>query len=304
MNELVSEEPITAEIVGGLGNQLFIYACARAVALRLHAPLRFDVSLLTQPAPGETPRSLALDWLIEADQILPVTSRTPATRLIAKLKRSLALPESAHAFRERGFGYDSRIRQVKPGTRLFGYFQSWRYFEDISAQLRADLLAKAPRSSWGLAEQELLADLGEFTAVHIRRGDYAKPANADHHGLLDAQYYERAIRRALAHNSGSPLVVFSDEPDEARRLLAGIAAHMHFISPSADSHAMESIVLMSQAAAVVMANSSFSWWGAWLADPDQTPAFAPTPWFKEPLPDADIYYPSWILLDSNFRPER
>jgi len=101
MSERADVEPITAEIVGGLGNQLFIYACARAVATRVNSPLRFDVSLLAQPAAGETPRLLALDWLIEADQILPVTARTPSSRLIAKLKRSLALPESAQNFRAR-----------------------------------------------------------------------------------------------------------------------------------------------------------------------------------------------------------
>lgn len=301
MNAPADPAPITAEIVGGLGNQLFIYACARAVATRLNSPLRFDISLLAQPAPGETPRSLALDWLIDPAQILPVSARTPATRLIAKLKRSLALPDSALDFRERGFGYDSRIRQVKPGTRLFGYFQSWRYFEDIAAELRADLLERTPRTSWGIAEQALLAGLGGWTAVHIRRGDYTKPANADHHGLLDTTYYRRAIEQALMHNQHSALVVFSDEPAEAERLLEGVGSRMHFISPPDDSHAMESLALMSEASAVVMANSSFSWWGAWLADPARTLAVAPQPWFKQPLPDADIYCPSWQLLDSNLR---
>ena len=301
MSERADVEPITAEIVGGLGNQLFIYACARAVATRVNSPLRFDVSLLAQPAAGETPRLLALDWLIEADQILPVTARTPSSRLIAKLKRSLALPESAQNFRERGFGYDSRIRQVKAGTRLFGYFQSWRYFDDIASPLRAELLAKAPRSDWGRAEESLLAGLGDWTAVHIRRGDYTKPVNADHHGLLDADYYERAIEQMRTRNASSTLVIFSDDPSAAQSLLAHVDARMHFVEPADTSHAMESVLLMSKASAVVMANSSFSWWGAWLADPTSTPALAPTPWFKQALSDADIYYPSWSLLDSRFR---
>ena len=290
---------ITVELVGGLGNQLFIYAAALASATRLECPLFFDVSLLEQPSSGETPRQLALDWLITPDQILPKVPRSGISRMKSAIARRLNIRESPSVFREHSFSYDSKFEDIKTGARMCGYFQSSRYFDAISQNLRHELLAEAPASEWLTTELARLNSYGNWTSLHIRRGDYTQSSNADHHGVLGIHYYRETINRAMLINPNTTFAIFSDEPSEARKLLSEIQAPLYFVNPPADAHPMESLVLLSHASTAIIANSSFSWWGAWLADPNHTPTFAPVPWFKAMnMPDADIYYPTWHQIPS------
>lgn len=293
-------EAITIRPVGGLGNQLFSYACGRATAARLGCPLLVDIGALEAQPTSETPRQFDLEWLIDDDAIVAPGSATPA--VVRQLRRRLAAVLPSHEFYERSFEYDPRIATVRRGTTLNGYFQSWRYFDSIEAQLRSDLLAKAPTSPWSVEESRLLAELGAWTAVHVRRGDYTEAKNAAFHGVLDRGYYERALEALRAQLPASPLVVFSDEPDAAAALLAPLGDIGRVITSPATAHPMESVSLMAGASGVVTANSSFSWWGAWLADPVRTPSIAPAPWFVgSAASDEDLCPPQWVRVPTSRR---
>lgn len=291
---------ITIRPVGGLGNQLFAYACGREVSQRLDCPLYVDLGNYLFPVSGETPREYQLDWLVPADNVLRSPSRLGSSRIVRGLQRRIPLLVPSNEFREQSFTYDERILHVQRGCRLTGYFQSWRYFPNVGPALRADLIRSAPVSEWSTRTIVELDQLTPWTAIHVRRGDYALAANAAYHGLLGDDYYRDALSALSDAGVDGPLVVFSDDDAAAADVLGAAAADAHFVRAPRDSHPMESIALMSRASAIITANSSFSWWGAWLADPDRTVTVAPTPWFREGLHDErDLCPPQWLRRPSS-----
>jgi hypothetical protein len=291
-------EAITIRPVGGLGNQLFIYAAGRAAATRLCCPLLVDPTTYAFPMPGETPRRLELDWLITPEQLLEATRPRRTERISRGLQRRFPALAPDDVLQEAGFAYDPRIEQVGPGVTLRGYFQSWRYFTAIESALRTELLAKAPTSQWSEGEQEILGGLGRWIGVHVRRGDYLQPFNARHHGVLGPSYYRSAIERLIGHTD-MPLVVFSDDPEAARMLIQPLHPIAHTVIAPKQAHPMETIRLMAGADGLAIANSSFSWWGAWLAGPSSTRTVAPIPWFvRSGNDERELCPPQWMRIDS------
>lgn len=290
-------EPLRIQLVGGLGNQLFQYAAARAAALQLGCTLEVEVVIADQEVPGQTPREFALQWLVPPDGIV---GGVRSSRLVQRLMRTFPRAVPRGTFVEAGFPYDPRILAIRPGTTLIGYFQSWRYFADCADLVRSELLQSAPRSPWFDDTAAELADLGDWTSVHIRRGDYTTPRNGAFHGLLGAAYYRTAIAEVSRHLPLGPLVVFSDEPESALSILQDTSLNVVLVQPPEDAHPMESIRLMAGASAIITANSSFSWWGAWLADPD-VPVVCPNRWFKGAKHDErDLRPTSWLSVPADF----
>lgn len=295
-----SDEALRIRLEGGLGNQLFQYAAARAAAARLGCPL--EVAVIGAPAtPNETPRDFALDWLVPP--VALVAGDGPG-RLARRLMRAFPRAVPKGNFVEAGFAYDPRILEIAPGTTLMGYFQSWRYFDDCASELRAEIVQAAPSSAWFDETAASLAALGPWTAVHIRRGDYANARNAAFHGLLGRGYYATALEQVRRHVPEGPIVIFSDEPTVARAMLTDATGpwELVLVTPPPSSHPMESVMLMGRASAIVSANSSFSWWGAWLAGPAAT-VVTPAPWFKGAGHDErDLRPPSWLTAPADFLP--
>jgi len=210
------------------------------------------------------------------------------------------LYDSHQVFQENDFSYDPRIEEISIGTSLIGYFQSWKYFQSISAELRTSILKHAPRSDWFQTEQRLLGGMKPWIALHVRRGDYAEPFNAQFHGLTSRDYYETAIKSIESKLGSCNVVLFSDEPDVAAELIGAIHPITRIIKAPDDSHPMESILLMSQANAIITANSSFSWWAAWLANLEPALTFAPDPWFASADKDErDLCPPQWVRLPNS-----
>lgn len=294
-------EGVTVRLRGGLGNQLFQYAAGTAVAARLACPLLVETGDLGAVLPGDTPRAFELDWIVEPDHVLTGATLGRSLRLLRRVARKAPFAMGPKTFTEASFAYDDRIDAVQPGTTLDGYFQSWRYFEAIEGPLRTSLLEAIPRSPWGTGIEEKLSAGGPWIAVHVRRGDYLKPHNSAYHGLLGQSYYRAALahltRRGLDHR----IVVFSDEPDAARDLLGSRTSRVDVVRPPADSNPAESILLMSRAQAVVTANSSFSWWAAWIADPASSTVVCPVPWLSHAATDeSDLRPPGWVSIDAGF----
>ena len=293
-------EGITVRLVGGLGNQLFQYAAGRAVSERLRCPLFLDRAPLANVGAQDTPCEFALGWLVGPEQAVESVA-APGGRLVSAVRRRLPALARGRVFQQQGFAYDPRITEVGKGTILSGYFQSWRYFSNIEDTLRAELHARAPRSRWHEATAEQLDSLGSWIAVHVRRGDYLQARNTAYHGLLGRGYYERAVAALRAQGSTGRLVLFSDDPQSARDMLGELASDALVIEPSADAHAMESIELISRAPAIVTANSSFSWWGGWLADPGRSVVVCPSPWLHGAgLDEHDLRPPQWLMADAGF----
>lgn len=294
---------VTVRLMGGLGNQLFQYSTGRAVAGRLGCELRVDVGYLTATRKTETPRPYQLEWLVPSHQVVNRGASGALDRLRHRVGRSAAWIRPEHVFTEAGFTYDPSITRVTPGVTLVGDFQSWRYFDDIADSLRSDLHKAAPKTDWYTQMRDRLYGKS-WIAIHVRRGDYRKPQNEAFHGLLGPGYYQSALHKMTLLIPDGPLVIFSDEPDSALSVLDTSPREVVVAHTPETSHPMESIALMSEASGVIIANSSFSWWGAWLAG-SEPPVVCPRPWFKHTrFNEVDLRPPSWMSVPSDYESHR
>ncbi len=267
---------ITVSLMGGLGNQMFQYAAGKALAVRHGVPLALDISGFR----NSTDRSFLLDRLSipEADRAfaLEVGAEKPVNhfvlslwkRRIDRVLESAGLPklvQSANQYREPHFHYDSEFETLGPETSLFGYFQSERYFRSINQPLRGWF---SPREPLGIRAAEVLTQIERnelSVSMHVRRGDYLNPATAKVHGVLDEPYYRQAIdwiEAALGRRA--VFFVFSDDPVLAERVVDFVPkCRLNHVRGDPD-RPWEDLALMARCRHHVIANSSFSWWGAWL----------------------------------------
>lgn len=280
---------------------MFQYACGRALSLRTGATLCFDLSGYRSYRLHSFGLSEFCGAIVEA----PWHLRT-GTRLWSVLRRLGLAPEDH--FRARGITWiheagDLRFepQRLAVGGNLYldGYWQSERYFRDYEQTIRADFSLTA-RLAERLEERRVALGIssGLTVSLHVRRGDYVQDpvANAVH-GVLGAEYYGKAIGY-LAHSLSQRafrVLVFSDDIAWARSHLA-FPNETVFVEPDT-RYPQVDIHLMASCDHHVIANSSFSWWGAWLnAAPDKT-VIAPAKWFNtSQYYSGDICPSSWVRL--------
>ena len=211
------------------------------------------------------------------------------------------LAPSPNEYREPHFHYDPAFEALGSQTALFGYFQSERYFSAIAGSLRDWF---SPREPFGGAAADVLSRIEASRlpiSVHVRRGDYLNPGAAEFHGILGETYYREALGRLEAGvGPEAELFVFSDDAAAAEQAL-------NFVPKSRLNHVCgdperpwEDIGLMARCRHHLIANSSFSWWGAWLNRSPDKVVVAPRAWFApaelKKLNTADLYPPGWILI--------
>lgn len=284
---------ITFRPIGGLGNQLFVYAAASSLALRNQTDVQADLSFFE----GNLDRKYELNTFasnIHSSFLGPKSGAPRADRLWWRSIQSKLTPrDETEVFQERGFWFDERILSVRQNVTLSGYFQSWKYFADHQSGLRAELKNVTNPTPWFLENFETLSNAAPWAAVHVRRGDYRTV-----HGMrtTSAAYYERALGLLGKLVGELDLVVFSDDfSDSIPAIENHNSGNVRLISPPPDSNPIESLNLMSLADHIVIANSTFSWWAAWLGQEKGRYVIHPRPWvdFKS-VNDRDLHLPSWI----------
>jgi hypothetical protein len=300
---------IVAHVIGGLGNQMFQYAAALALARRHDAPLRIDASGYRL----NRNRTFQLDTLTVPVEYLPSDRTKPlvpvrstpaldlAERVLRRLARAAPLSRKG-VYREPHFHVDQRFFTLRPPIALHGYFQSERYFASVGDELRRHFQPVLPLAPDAAPVAEMIERAPCPISVHVRRGDYVTAPDATRtHGVLDGAYYRRAMDVLVPRTGGDFTVfLFSDAPDEAAPLLDGIAPDRLVVVRGDPARPWDGMALMARCRHHVIANSSFGWWGAWLNPrPDKT-VIAPRAWFT---PDelrrsntCDLYPQQWILL--------
>jgi hypothetical protein len=162
--------------------------------------------------------------------------------------------------------------------------------------LRNDLLVLRQTTRWYEETQRSLSRLGSWIGIHVRRGDFASRKGQSFHGVLQQDYYLRALGILEDRQVDLPVVVFSDEPEEAARLVRPLARSVHTIQPPPGTPAIESLQLLAGASSIVTANSTFSWWAAWLGESEGRRVVAPHTWFSQQKnTTSDLLPPHWIL---------
>lgn len=292
---------IVVKLMGGLGNQLFQYALGRHLALRHHCALKLDLSFLENEIPdGQTTYRkyglgifhAAANTASPAEVARFCKPKGMVSKLLFKAKQLIS---PALYYREQGFAFQESVFGLSNPLYLEGYWQSERYFKDIAAVLREDLRFRPALSA---ENQALLTKISASTAValHVRRGDYvSKPSTNAFHGTCDIAYYERAIAQMQQRVPNPSFFIFSDDPAWAEEHIAPKGSVI--VTHNKGEQSYEDLRMMSLCHHQIIANSSFSWWAAWLNSKPEKVVIAPKKWFNTTeLVTTDLLPPSWIAL--------
>jgi hypothetical protein len=278
---------VRTRVCGGLGNQLFQYAAARALSLRLDCPLVLDLSFYDR----RRHRQFELDrFSICADWTLTDGNRLSPRKLFRALNRSR---NQTPVYKEQSKVFDPNFHDLTAPVELDGYFFSDKYFADQAETLRTELQPHSATDGDSLTLQSKISER-DSTALHIRRGDYVSNKKAsDRFWSCTLDYYERAME----HISGTGSVfVFSDDIQWAKENLRPVKP-LEFVDANPNQDGIRDMWLMTHAHHHIIANSSFSWWGAWLAGADKGMTIAPTKWFNDPaIDDSDMVPEHWIRI--------
>ena len=282
---------ITVRVNGGLGNQLFQYAAARSLALDRRTKLVLDRSFYDK----RRHRSYELDKLgICGDCLVPVHGYRWVHSL-RKLGRRVFRLDAAEYF-EPHFHFDPKLQSIEVPCILNGYFQSPRYFQHHADTIRRELRPPEATDEESRRLAGILED-ADSISLHVRRGDYVTNAKARQvFAECGQDYYLRALDRIP---NGGPVVVFSDDITWAQQHLP-TTRKLIFSGQANDTKrrsGLEDLWLMTKAEHHIIANSTFSWWGAWLAEKQNGTKIAPDRWFCESREkSADLIPDEWIRL--------
>jgi len=286
---------IAVRLCGGLGNQLFQYAAGRTLSLLHDTDLVIDTSWYDSIPFGDTPRSMYLDRL-------RVVARRPSSGEALRFRLHngrvvgrLPIPRSMRQVRERSFGFDYSVLEAGDNSYLYGYWQSYRYFESHGGLIAAEVVSRdSPSGRYSTLVSEVLER--ESVSVHVRRGDYvANPNAARVHGLCSPDYYARALQVVRMRLKDPLYCIFSDDIEWARDNIH-VPGDVRHIGDTQYDTTVEDMNLMAHCHHHVIANSSFSWWGAWLGSARGGNVFAPAQWFTDGRDSSDLCPPSWVRL--------
>jgi Glycosyl transferase family 11 len=302
---------ITVSLIGGLGNQMFQYAAGKALAERHGVPLALDISGFRDYAL----RPFLLDRLLVPEAVAPMRVE-PAERSkenfarakwkarIDRLLGKAGLPKlasSPNEYREPHFHYDPAFETLGPRISLFGYFQSERYFNAIAQNLRGWLAPREPLGDAAAAALKRIETSRLPVSVHVRRGDYLKPGTHEVHGVLGESFYRQVFERLESMiGQQAELFIFSDDPAAAEQVLGFIPGPRLNHVRGDPERPWEDMALMARCRHHVIANSSFSWWGAWLNPSPDKIVVAPRAWFVATelsrRNTSDLYPAGWTLI--------
>lgn len=291
---------IIVRLIGGIGNQMFQYAAGRAIACRNNTYLKLDISSFEQ----YTLRSYRLDCfnLVEDfathDNIKHL--KPDRSQLFSfgfnKLQQKIIPWHKQSVIKERTFDFDPDVLKIRENAYIDGYWQSERYFKDIAHTIRNDFTFKRESDEVNKGVLSTIQDTNSVS-LHIRRGDYVSdPKTMETHGVLGAEYYIQALNLMGKKVKEPQVFIFSDDIPWARDNLK-TDLPLHFIEHNGIEKDYEDMRLMSLCKHHIIANSSFSWWGAWLCQNPQKIVIAPKKWFNKPnINTNDLIPESWIRL--------
>lgn len=291
---------VISNLIGGLGNQMFQYAAGRAHSLARDLPLRLDIS-------GFATYSLHQGFELQrifncAADIADQTDKNGILgwQLLPGIRQVVSRP-SMSAFRLKGFvlephfHYWNGIKKITSNCYLSGYWQSEKYFLVIAEQIRKDFLFRLPLEH---ANSELAKQIDKTCAVslHIRRGDYVHNSKtAATYELCSLDYYNASIRHVVERLQNPYFFIFSDDIAWAKNNLK-INCKFQYVEHNQGVDSYNDMRLMSLCKHNIIANSSFSWWGAWLNTNSEKIVIAPKRWFANEINTQDLIPQSWVRL--------
>ncbi|QIP11503.1 alpha-1,2-fucosyltransferase [Spirosoma aureum] len=271
---------VIARISGGLGNQLFQYALGRSLALRNNTSLYFDLSYYKFEYETDTPRKFKL-YPFSIDYTLLDTSPYLYLSKATKLLPNRTFRPIFEFLLEEQFHVEPRVFDAKARFIILdGCWQSESYFGDCTEMIRKELTFNRQTGETFAAYKTEIEQTDVPISVHIRRGDYVThPEFSQSFGFLGLDYYQKAIPQLTNRFPNAKLFIFSDDPDWVKQNLALAMPH-EFVANAGPDADLDDLQLMGLCHHHIIANSSFSWWGAWLNPRKDKVVIAPGQWFK------------------------
>ena len=278
---------------------MFQYAAARHLSLKLASDLKVDISDFSG---YKLHQGFELDRLFNIDakpaldedvsKIIGVQKYNLMRRILRK--RQLKYLRHKNYIVEPHFNYWDGVNYLNDNSYLDGYWQSERYFDDNADKIRAEFTFKIPFSK---INSEIAAHILQVNAIslHVRRGDYVtNPKNA-YIGFCSLDYYKAAINQMISKIKDPIFFIFSDDIAWVKNNLL-FANQAVFVDHNKNTESYNDMRLMSLCKHHIIANSSFSWWGAWLnTNPDKL-VIAPKNWFRNGINDKDLIPVEWMRL--------
>lgn len=282
---------IISRIIGGLGNQMFQYACGYALAQRHRVPYFLDIRgfrnyQLRNFLLGHFNISASTN---DGDHLPSLTQIGSAwVRFFPTLYR----PTGLRIYREKSLAYDPAISTAGNNIYLDGYWQSEKYFQSVSDELRQEFRLKVPLDR---TNEQLLDRMKneESISLHVRRGDYV---NHPVYATCTLSYYHNALATIRAKHPDATVYVFSDDPGWVKDNIQtdGVTT---YVTNNQGANDFKDLVLMSACKHHIIANSSFSWWGAWLGTDAGKIVIAPNAWYTDPTKNTrDLLPKDWLTL--------
>ena len=304
-------------LTGGLGNQLFQYSAAlyqsdgfklylvtslgsprlsksgrtEIYSYQIHEPeLAASAGWLTRKVTGYLLRQGLYKRGLEKLRIFRA-----ATLLAGRIILSLHFREKINIIIAKGVGYSDLVHS-RGSQLLIGYFQTYRWASSpqvLEKLYKLDLRVDSRK----FQEYRDLAIVEEPLVVHIRLGDYK---NEDDFGIPTRKYYNTAIQRQLESKKYGSIWLFSDEMEEAQQLLPKDLNLKIRLIPEVEESAAATLQVMRLGHGYVIANSTFSWWGAFLSFRGDSLVIAPNPWFRNSPEPEQLIPHHWIRCDAGW----
>jgi hypothetical protein len=266
---------IIIKVKGGLGNQLFQYCMGKCLASKLKTSLKFNI----------------LGYEYDKSRQFELGNFK-----IPKLDTDISplLDDYFEYYREPHFNHKD-FGLINRNIYFDGYWQCEKYFIDIKDILIRELVLKES-SIASVNEKAKEITNAHAVAVHIRRGDYLEENNITRFGILPFEYYIKAIGFIKKRISNAQFYFFSDDIDWVKNNLK-LSNNYFLISRYVTQNSIEDFHLMTKCAHHIIANSSFSWWAAWLNQNEQKIVIGPRKWFNSSVPNTkDVLPESWIAF--------
>ena len=279
---------IIIKIKGGLGNQLFQYAVGRAVALHHKSPLKLDLTMFKT---YELHKYLLDQFAIQADMATEneISELKGGNNLLFSALRKAGLVKRKSYLKEKRSSYfDASVFQ-NDDVYLDGYWQNELYFSGIRELLLRELASISSMSDEGYAYWECIKK-SKSVSLHIRRGNYLKLKNVN---VLDVDYYMKAVDYLRKSIEKPTFFIFSDDLEWCKNSL-GFLDNCVFVDRTKTE--IDDLKLMSFCQHNIIANSSFSWWGAWLNQNSKKTVIAPKDWLLNDPGSSNVILSDWVKL--------
>ncbi len=305
---------VIIKLIGGMGNQMFIYAIGKALAIEKKQQLYVDDSWIRTFELENNSNLSALQYFDEKDvlyrkrDVFRFFDIRTIDKIINKSKK-YNLPFFSNIVDEKSFNYDKSIFEIRSSSVYLrsGYWQSFKYFDKYQDSIRKAFSFRKEIYTENKRYADKINSCENSISIHIRRGDYDTNPTLKklYGGICTLDYYKKSFNY-ISQNVDNPIFfLFSDDIPWVKRTLGEFDFNIEYIDQNIESTKSEighknngyvDMYLMTLCKHNIIANSSFSWWGAWLNSNNEKIVIAPKKWFNDSRDTSDLVPAQWIRL--------